>query len=109
MAKSVSLISLLHFYTNYDKMYFMADINDPLVRLGRRNRHLNQIIANGGYYVTDCRPQAIKAGCQRLDCPMRSLAIPPEAQETDYFLECEPVGDLADLLIRLQRTIAPPG
>jgi hypothetical protein len=86
----------------------MADINDPLVRLGRRNRHLNQIIAHAGYYVADCRPQAIKAGCQRLDCPMRSMAIPPEANATDYLLECDPVGDLADLLIRIQRAIPIP-
>jgi len=86
----------------------MADINDPLVKIGRRTRHINQTIANGGFYITDCRPQEIKAGCQRLDCPMRSMAIPPEAKETDYFLECEPTGDLADFLILIQRTIALP-
>lgn len=86
----------------------MVDRTDPLVTIARHGRYLNQIIANGGYYVTDCRPQAIKAGCQRFDCPMRSLAIPPEANETDLFLECEPAGDLANLLIKIQSTIAPP-
>jgi hypothetical protein len=67
---------------------------------------LREIIAADGFYVTDCRPQAIKDACDRLDCPMRSLAIPPEAKETDYLLECEPAGHLADLLLLL-RALSP--
>lgn len=67
---------------------------------------LREIITAGGFYVTDCRPQAIKDGCERLDCPMRSLAIPPEAQETDYLMECAPPGQLADLLLML-RAVSP--
>lgn len=75
---------------------------DPLVRLHRRRQLLGQIVANGGYYVTDCQPWAIKADCTRQDCPMRTQALPPEAQPHDLLLQCDPPGELADLLIRLQ-------
>lgn len=72
---------------------------------GRKLRHFNAIGANGGqFYVRDCQPWNIKEGCQRMDCPMRKLAIAPEAAPDDYLLDCKPVGDLADLLILLQRT-----
>ena len=75
------------------------------IAAGRKLRHFNAIGANGGsFYVRDCQPWAIKEGCQRLDCPMRKLAIAPEAAPGDYLLKCEPVGDLADLLIMLRRT-----
>lgn len=86
----------------------MANTNDPMTRIGRRQRQLAQIRANGGYYVTDCHPWSIKEGCQRFDCPMRQLAITPEAKPTDHLLECTPVGDLADLLILIQRTTPLP-
>lgn len=85
----------------------MLNQNDPMIKLARRSRRLNQIRANGSYYVPDCHPWAIKAGCERFDCPMRSLAITPEARPEDYQMPCEPVGDLADLLKLLQRTSAP--
>lgn len=75
---------------------------DPLVRLYRRHQLMAQIIANGGYYVEDCHPWAIKEGCTRVDCPMRTQALPPEAQPHDLLLQCDPPGELADLLIRLQ-------
>jgi hypothetical protein len=81
--------------------------NDPLVKLARKNQRLNQIRANGSYYVPDCHPWAIKAGCERFDCPMRSLAVAPEAAPGDYLMPCDPAGDLADLLILLQHTSAP--
>lgn len=79
--------------------------NNAMVRLGRQRRHLQQIRANGSFYVADCQPWAIKKGCQRFDCPMRYLAIAPEATENDYILNCFPTGDLADTLILLQRTL----
>jgi hypothetical protein len=66
---------------------------------------LREIMAAGGFYVTDCRPQAIKPGCERWDCPMRSLAIPPEAKEEDYLIECDPPGHLADLLLMIRATM----
>lgn len=86
----------------------MLNRNDPLVKLARKNARLNQIRANGGYYVLDCHPWSIKAGCQRLDCPMRSVAITPEAKPEDFLMPCEPVGDLADLLIMLHNTAPVP-
>ena len=80
------------------------DQTDPLVSLGRRRRHLAQTQANGGYYISDCHPWNIKAGCTRLDCPMRFQTVAPEAKETDYILQCDPVGDLATFLIHLKLT-----
>lgn len=75
------------------------------IKQGRKMRHFNSIGANGGrFYVRDCQPWQIKAGCKRMDCPMRQLAIAPEAAPDDYLLDCTPTGDLADLLIMLQRT-----
>jgi len=68
----------------------------------QKRQLLREIMAAGGYYITDCRPQAIKPACERRDCPMRSQAIPPEAQETDHLLECDPPGRLADLLLLIQ-------
>ncbi|NJN95670.1 MAG: hypothetical protein HC875_16945 [Anaerolineales bacterium] len=65
---------------------------------------LREIMAAGGFYVTNCRPQAIPLECHRLDCPMRKLAIPPEADENDHRLECDPPGHLADLLLMLRAT-----
>lgn len=80
-------------------------LNKDMVKIGRHMRLFNQIAANGGgFYVRDCQPWQIKAGCDRFDCPMRSLALPPEARPEDVLIECNPVGDLADLLIKLQRT-----
>lgn len=58
--------------------------------------------AGGRFYVRNCQPQSIPAECSRLDCPMRRLAMPPEAQAGDYLLECQPPGDLADLLIMVR-------
>lgn len=82
-----------------------AKLMQPNIRLARRQRHLRQIRANGGeHYITDCQPWAIKAGCDRLDCPMRQMAIAPQSTPTAYHLQCDPAGDLADLLIILQRT-----
>jgi hypothetical protein len=66
---------------------------------------LREIMDAGGFYVVDCRPQAIKPGCERWDCPMRSLAIPPEANESDFFLDCDPPGHLADLLLLIRATM----
>lgn len=86
----------------------MPNRNDPLIKLARKNTRLNQIRANGGYYVPDCHPWAIKKGCQRFDCPMRDLAIAPEAKPADFLMPCEPVGDLADILIMLRNTAAAP-
>ena len=79
------------------------DINDPRVTLQRKYRNLAQINANGGYYVTDCHPWAIKEGCPREDCPMRWVAATPEPKASDYFLECSPVGDLADMFLLLEQ------
>ncbi|GIK42372.1 MAG: hypothetical protein BroJett011_62050 [Chloroflexota bacterium] len=70
----------------------------------QKRQLLREIMLAGGFYVTDCRPQAIKAGCERWDCPMRALAIPPEADENDRLLECDPPGHLADLLLLLKAT-----
>lgn len=79
--------------------------NKKIAQLGRHKRYLAQIEANGGgIYVQDCWPWNIKSGCNRLDCPMRTLTIAPEAKTDDFFVECTPAGDLADLLIRLQST-----
>lgn len=79
--------------------------NDPLVKLARKQRHLRQTLANEGkFYIEDCFPWAIKAGCKRFDCPMRSLSLPPIADPKAYVLKCNPVGDLADYLITLQRS-----
>ena len=68
-------------------------------------KYVRIIMAHGGqFYVTDCHPWAIKEGCPRLDCPMRTLAIAPEATEDSALLECDPPGDLADTLISLRNT-----
>lgn len=83
----------------------MAD--KKIAQIGRHQRLLAQIYANGSFYVEDCWPWAIKNGCTRFDCPMRKLAVAPEATADDYFIKCEPVGDLADLLIKLQLTNTP--
>jgi len=69
-------------------------------------KHLGLIQQHGGFYITDCWPWSIKTDCQRFDCPMRTLSIPLQAKETDYLLQCDPAGDLADLLIVLRRTQA---
>lgn len=58
--------------------------------------------AGGRFYVRNCQPQSIPAECSRLDCPMRRLAMPPEAHAGDYLLECDPPGFLADLLIMVR-------
>lgn len=79
-------------------------VNDPMVRLGRRQRHLAQIRANGNLYIADCHPWAIKEGCERFDCPMRFQSIAPEAQPSDYIANCHPTGDMADILILLQKS-----
>ena len=80
-------------------------INDPMAKHGRKMRHLRQTLANGGrFYVTDCWPWDIKAGCRRLDCPMRSQHIPPQSTIDSYHLACEPVGDLADFMLTLKAT-----
>jgi hypothetical protein len=57
---------------------------------------------DGRFYVTDCQPWAIKPECERLDCPMRTLAVAPEAKEGDALFECDPVGSMADTLISIQ-------
>ena len=81
------------------------NVNDPMVKHQRKMRHLRQTLANGGlFYITDCWPWDIKAGCKRLDCPMRSQAIAPVSTIDSYHLECDPVGDLADFLITLKNT-----
>jgi hypothetical protein len=79
-----------------------------MVIIARKYNRLNQIRANGGYYVPDCHPWAIKPGCKRADCPMRTLAIAPEARPSDFLMPCAPVGDLADLLIILRNTATAP-
>ena len=83
----------------------IENLNDPRVILGRKRRNVAQIRANGGYYITDCHPWEIKAGCTREDCPMRYVASVPEPKETDHFLPCNPTGDLADMLILFERTM----
>lgn len=68
-------------------------------------KHLREIQTHDGlFYVTDCQPFAIKADCTRLDCPMRTLALPPENTEGAAQFQCDPTGDLADVLISLRRT-----
>lgn len=59
---------------------------------------------NGLFHVTDCSPWGIKAGCERQDCPMRTLAIAPEAQDGALLLQCDPPGELADTLIAIRNT-----
>ena len=80
-----------------------VDFNDPRIIIERKHRHLAQIRANGSYYISDCHPWAIKEGCPREDCPMRFVAATPEPTENDYVFQCNPTGDLADLLIMLDR------
>lgn len=68
-------------------------------------QYLRQIQGHGGkYYVQNCQPGNIPAACERLDCPMRSLSLPPEAEAGAALLACEPVGSMADILISLRRT-----
>ena len=81
----------------------LENLNDPRIIVQRKYRHLAHIRANGSYYISDCHPWEIKAGCLRQDCPMRYVAMIPEPQITDYVLQCNPTGDLADLLIMLER------
>jgi len=79
--------------------------DNPITKIVRRQRHLRQIIAHSGrFYITDCRPWQIKQDCRRLDCPMRRLTLPPEADSGAYLLACNPAGDLADLLLALRQT-----
>jgi len=63
----------------------------------QKRRLTAQILANGGVYIEDCQPWAIKENCQRDDCPMRDMAT-VEAQEDDYFCNCDPTGIMADIL-----------
>ena len=72
------------------------------MRPGKKRRYLLETQAAGGYYVTDCHPWAIKEGCNRMDCPMRMLLLPPEARETDFLIKCTPPGELADFLITVR-------
>jgi hypothetical protein len=78
-------------------------------QIGQHMLLFNQISANGGdFYVTDCQPWAIKTGCDRLDCPMRSLKVAPEAAPDSVLIQCSPAGDLADLLIKIRHTQFTP-
>lgn len=77
------------------------------MRPGKKRHYLQQTLGHGGYYVTDCWPWAIKAGCKRLDCPMRTMTLPPEAKETDFLIKCDPPGELADFIILAQRVALP--
>ena len=81
----------------------MNDQQKQIAYIQAQRRIAGQAMANGGLYIQDCQPWAIKANCTREDCPMRGLAI-YEAQETDYFTDCTPLGVCADVLLTLQAT-----
>lgn len=85
----------------------LPPMNIPVSKAYRYRQHIKEMIAWGSWYITNCQPQSIPAECNRLDCPMRQLALPPEADEDDYLMECDPPGFLADLLIMVQSTAAP--
>lgn len=71
-------------------------------------KHLQAIRQAGGrFYVTNCHPWAIPADCTRQDCPIRQQALPPQAEENDHLMECDPPGLLADLIIMIYRTQEP--
>jgi len=65
-----------------------------------KRRIMSHTVAQGGLYVEDCAPWAIKDGCTRQDCPMRAVGL-YEAKETDYFTNCNPIGVIADVLLTL--------
>jgi hypothetical protein len=71
-------------------------------------KHIQAIRHAGGrFYVTNCQPWAVPASCTRQDCPIRALSLPPEAQENDHLMECDPPGLLADLILMIHRTQEP--
>ncbi len=68
-----------------------------------KHKIIVQAMANGGVFVEDCAPWAVKEGCTRTDCPMRQLAI-YEANPDHFFALCDPIGIMADVLLTLKAT-----
>lgn len=71
-----------------------------LLHLQRKKEIILQAMANGGLYVENCAPWDIHPACDRLDCPLRQLAV-YEPKPTDFFTQCRPVGVIADVLLTL--------
>ena len=78
-------------------------MSEQIIFIQAKRRILMQTMANGGLYVEDCAPWAIKEGCVRTDCPLRDLGV-YEAHEDDYFTNCNPTGVIADVLLTIKAT-----